>query len=303
MLFHNLNQLLFPDSCLVCKKPLPDHSASHTSMSLETVCQECFPDASSFSLFESRVRCSSCYFPLTDCCFNREKSIDDPPCYQSKRAEVKEEYYCQFCIYYKPLIKRARYLLEYDEKVKHIIHIMKYAPRIRLARDLGQLLRDALPLLFASKDEPYTNKDFLWDYVIPIPSTKSSLQKRLFNQCNVMAKEITKDKFLKKSYTHSLLLHSKKIPSQTSQKVDQRLKNVQECFRVKRSAVCGTKILLVDDVCTTGSTSSAAALALLEAGAKSIDALYLARKTETWIQYRYKVWYAFKSKKLLQSII
>ena len=68
------------------------------------------------------------------------------------------------------------------------------------------------------------------------------------------------------------------VPSQVSLRAEERRANVAEAFRARPESVVGRRILVIDDVCTTGATLEACALALKEAGAVSVWGLALARE-------------------------
>ena len=84
----------------------------------------------------------------------------------------------------------------------------------------------------------------------------------------------------------ALLRHRRTVP-QVGLDIEQRRNNVQGAFLAEETLVANKRILLVDDVCTTGSTLDAAASVLLEAGAKSVAAYCLTRVSGTYDASRF----------------
>ena len=113
------------------------------------------------------------------------------------------------------------------------------------------------------------------DLVVPVPLHKTRLREREFNQAQVLSRHIAKE-FNKKVSSGALerIRHTK---SQAELVINQRRINVKNSFSApKKSEVKGKNILLVDDVLTSGATSSEAASALKEAGAGIVFVLTLA---------------------------
>ena len=169
----------------------------------------------------------------------------------------------------------------YDGALMAIIHALKYKQKIQLAGPLGRLLFSA----FIQYDEIQAV-----DYVIPIPLHVSRLKNRGFNQAFLLIREwphlirtlhedgnggngqpsIT--------INHNCLIRKAKTISQTGLGKDQRAQNVKGAFRVMEpSRISGKRILLVDDVYTTGATAEECAKTLIASGADSVNVLTLAR--------------------------
>lgn len=182
-----------------------------------------------------------------------------------------------------PLFRQFRYLWEYTPLAKDLVHAMKYRPSYKLGKWTGEALGRAAPRLFTRFD---------WDVITAIPSSAKKLRERGFNQCVLMAKAL-RDMLLRESkrsfpLDFAFLEHSGEHMPQAQVKHEDRMRNVTKAFRVNSKRVLGKKILLIDDVVTTGSTTAAATLALLNAGAECVDVLALCRST-AWIEYRHEV--------------
>lgn len=161
--------------------------------------------------------------------------------------------------------------------VKKLIHQCKYKP---FAKELSQTLAFLIILYFTNlenKPEFFTDeqnqKDFL---LIPVPLFKKRLKWRGFNQAELIARHLSD--FLKIPLAVDCLIKTRTTQLQaelTSQEREINLKDVFECLRPE--TVKDKRILLVDDVYTTGATMNQAAKVLKKAGAKQVDGLVVAR--------------------------
>lgn len=113
------------------------------------------------------------------------------------------------------------------------------------------------------------------DFIIPVPLHKSRRRQREFNQAEILSQEIGRE-FNKQILTEALI-RIKPTKTQTELNFAQRCRNVSRSFLVaKPDLIKDTNLLLVDDVLTTGATSSEAARCLKAAGARKIILLTLA---------------------------
>ncbi len=113
------------------------------------------------------------------------------------------------------------------------------------------------------------------DAVLPMPLSKARLQTRGFNQALTLARQLAPDKT-----DHRLLLRIKDTPPQSALKRTERLASVQDAFAVEPlllKRLQGARLVLVDDVMTSGASLFAAARVLRAAGAAHITGLVIAR--------------------------
>jgi ComF family protein len=155
----------------------------------------------------------------------------------------------------------------YEGALRDLIHLYKYGRIKTLARPLGNLLAAALPL------------DERFDLVVPAPLHWIRQWRRGFNQSDLLAREIARRTGIPLA---RLLTRVRHTPSQAGLSNTARRQNVTGAFRCRRATrgaglVAGKRILLIDDVMTTGSTGTACALALKRAGAQRVALLTIAR--------------------------
>jgi len=118
------------------------------------------------------------------------------------------------------------------------------------------------------------------DIIAPVPLSRWRLLSRRFNQSAILAFEIARHHA--KTFLPQLLIRTRKTKPQVGLSPAQRKRNVAGAFKVStrhRQDIKNRKILLIDDVITTGATINACARALLKAGAMQVDILSLALVT------------------------
>jgi competence protein ComFC len=151
--------------------------------------------------------------------------------------------------------------------VLETIHRFKYQNALWFENFLADLfLREAVPALRGQE----------WDFIIPVPLHPVKQREREFNQAERLARHLsaaTKIPLIKK-----LLRRVTPTPTQTLLKRGQRAANMRGAFAVrKNSGLDGERVILVDDVFTTGATTSACAQALRAAGAGEVCVWTVAR--------------------------
>jgi len=151
----------------------------------------------------------------------------------------------------------------YDGRLRKWIHQFKYGRVKTMSRPLGELLVRALP------PEPR------FDAVVPVPLHWRRRWQRGFNQSELLARGIARELRLP---LINALRRTRYTATQTGLSNTGRRRNVTGVFRMRRGRhLEGKRILLVDDVLTTGSTAAACAVALRRAGAEGVALLTVAR--------------------------
>ena len=159
---------------------------------------------------------------------------------------------------------RSPYIME--GILREAIHSFKYRNARIAAECLGKLLADY-----------FRNNSLPGNVLVPVPLHHSKLRQRGYNQAELLAKVLGKSSGL--PIETGLLTRSRNSPPQAgSTDVNQRRDNTAGAFNCRTDAT-GLACILVDDVCTTGSTLGACAEALVQAGASSVWALTVARET------------------------
>jgi len=154
--------------------------------------------------------------------------------------------------------------------IKNLIQKFKYQPFVKeLAIPLTSLIITHFQLL--------DNKPNFSDYIlIPVPLEKRKLKWRGFNQAEEIGKELSK--FLKISLLNNVLAKIKETPPQVELSDEERKENIKGVFTVRNGVLIkNRKILLVDDIYTTGSTLEECAKVLKETGAKEVIGMVVAR--------------------------
>jgi ComF family protein len=149
----------------------------------------------------------------------------------------------------------------YEGVLRELIHLYKYGRVKTLARPLGALLAAALP------------REERFDAVTPVPLHWRRQWQRGFNQSELLARGIARRCGI--PVIHALK-RVRPTVAQAGLSNTGRRQNVAAAFRPRRT-VEGKRILLIDDVMTTGSTAAACALALKRAGAAKVSLLTVAR--------------------------
>ena len=166
-----------------------------------------------------------------------------------------------------PVFERARAVAEYDGTASALVHRLKYGDRLELARALGgMMVRTGAELLVDA------------DVIVPVPLHRYRLWRRRFNQAMALSSVVARESGV--PCDPFLLSRVKHIRQQVGLTKAQRQQNLQGAFRVSEDArprLAGKRVLLVDDVLTTGATANAASRALLRGGAASVDILAFAR--------------------------
>jgi ComF family protein len=163
-----------------------------------------------------------------------------------------------------------------DRLVKEAIHSLKFKNNKKIAKIFAEILYSEL-LEELSDLEKFSC--FKKPILIPIPLSRKKLQERGYNQCEIIAKEMS---FLDSDSNFSLekdvLIKKKDTPPQSRTKnKKERLENLKNCFKIKNpEKITGQNIILLDDITTTGTTLKEASYVLRKNGVKKIICLTIA---------------------------
>lgn len=234
--------VLLAPSCAVCSAVLDEPRAG-------VVCGNCWAGIRPIT----PPVCDVCGDPLAR---QTESRISNP---ESRHV------LCRHCERRAHVIARARAVGEYDGVLREVVHALKYGRRWSVARPLAGLMR-------------VRGADLLHDAdgVVPVPLHWRRQQARGFNQAAVLAQHLGVP-------VVDALRRTRQTVPQVELAADRRHQNVRGAFALRRNwfkrrpDLRGLKIVVVDDVSTTGATLEACAMVLREAGALEISALTAAR--------------------------
>ena len=181
--------------------------------------------------------------------------------------DMGENALCAACIADRPLFDRARAALVYDDNSRDLILRFKHADRIDgSATFAGWMARAGAELIDSA------------DLIAPVPLHWWRLVRRRYNQAAILANAIGRARG--KLVIPDLLVRRRATASQGHLGRSQRRRNVAGAFSLhprRTQVAAGARILLIDDVLTTGATAEACTRALRSAGSTAVDLLVLAR--------------------------
>lgn len=172
---------------------------------------------------------------------------------------------CGACLAAAPQFDRARAALRYDDASRPLILALKHGDRLHLAPPLAQWMQRAGADLLADAD-----------VLLPVPLHWTRLFARRYNQAAVLAHAIAKAGG--PPVAAASLIRRRRTPSQGNKNASARRRNVAGAFAVRAAdKLRGKRVVLIDDVFTTGATVEECARVLKRAGAARVDVLTLAR--------------------------
>ena len=176
-----------------------------------------------------------------------------------KHVESSEVEFCYDCTKIKHIYDSGRCLYSHNAEIKKSLYDFKYKNKREYAKAYGEELSDN-----------FKNEIISWnaDVIIPVPLHKSKLRLRGYNQAELIAKELGKN--LNIPVDSKALLRKNKTKPQKELNDSDRKKNVKNAFIVDKSVVKYKKVILVDDIYTTGSTIDGCARVLKEKGIEKV---------------------------------
>ena len=232
---------VLPVDCLSCAQPLYSDSNAY-------LCHACWELIAPLS----GPRCASC----------------DQPFISRAADSWTPSHRCQHCLEQPPAYDRAWTLYPYIPPLQQAICALKYRHVFGLATPLADLMIRALPERLET------------DLIVPVPLHPSRLRTREFNQSLSIADRL--GRYLMRPVSTTDLVREVATEPQMSLTRSERLRNLRRAFRVRDTeAFAGRRVLLIDDVFTTGTTLNECAKVLHATGAASVTALTLARTIDS----------------------
>lgn len=196
-------------------------------------------------------------------CQSQIPRVEPPFCVQCG-DKVTADDLCTRCRTSPLQIERIRAVAYFEGALREAIHHLKYKGRTALAKPLGNLMTTY-----------WQQHPMPVDVVVPVPLHATRLRERGYNQAALLARELTQRTGL--TLNERTLVRKRATAPQVELSAMQRRENVHDAFCCSDGELAEKRVLLIDDVCTTGATLEACAVALLESGAHSVQALTLAR--------------------------
>ena len=166
-----------------------------------------------------------------------------------------------------PAYQRARAAVRYDDVARTLVHALKYHDRTDLAPAMGRWMASAGRELLDDAD-----------LLVPVPLHWRRGWSRRYNQAGALARAIARNS--KVPVAGDALRRIRPTEHQVGLSRSERASNVQGAFQVavdRRAEIHGRRVILIDDVLTSGATVDACARALLRAKASQVDVLVFAR--------------------------
>lgn len=242
-----LKQWLFPQACLLCR------SASHTALGL---CAPCLAE-----------------LPWHD------QHIDTPQaCPQCALPTIAGQR-CGRCLQQPPAFDATHSLFQYTFPLTSMLQRYKYAQHLALAPMLGQLLAKTWwAHSRAHSQHAIATSQHQADCLIPMPLHRQRLQERGFNQSLEIARKLCRE--LNIPLQAHLCVRTRATPPQATLPYRQRLKNMRGAFAC-HTPLTGQRVILLDDVMTTGASLNALAQCVKAAGATHVECWVIARTFTT----------------------
>lgn len=180
---------------------------------------------------------------------------------------VEHDFSCSWCIKRPPFFELARSVARFRGGLRSCLHAFKYGSDTCLSKDFSRLL-------LACVNTQY--EDVRFDAVVGVPLHPTKERDRSYNQAGLLASDLAKR--LSIESFPGCLERVRRTRTQTSLTASERRANVRNAFVVKAASwVEGRRILLVDDVMTTGATVNESSRVLKKAGAASVHVVTVAR--------------------------
>jgi len=235
----SLLNIFYPEVCFICANPVVHRRD-------RGVCVKCVNKATAHRL--RPPVCASCGLPMPN-------------------FESGPDFLCGDCILNTPAFSGARSFGYYSGELARLIQGLKFNNRRNLVVLLG-------PFLIEAFYESWSRHEF--DLVVPVPLHPRHKRSRGYNQAELLARVLAYQTGI--PFSRRVLIRKRPTLPQVGLTHSQRQKNVRHAFHcIHPGQISGRRILLIDDVMTTGATAESASTALINGGAMRVSVLTLAR--------------------------
>ena len=164
-------------------------------------------------------------------------------------------------------IEQQCFIYKYEGEIREAILKFKFQEETYLYKTFAKIILDNLEICEYIKT---------FDIIIPVPIHRKRRLERGYNQSELIANEISKQ--LRTNIERNILIKIRNNPKQSTLKLEERKSNVKNVYEVReKQKIKDKKILLIDDIFTTGNTVNECAKKLKEAGASKVSVLTIAR--------------------------
>lgn len=204
---------------------------------------------------------------ICDECWNSIKLIEEPFCAICGRPFTESEKICEKCKKSPPIFSKARAIARYNETIRQAIHLLKYEKKRVMLKYMSALVRERLPDLLVIED---------YDYLLPVPLHKKRLRERGFNQAELIGRIVEKSSNVQMD-SDNLVRIRNTLPQSNLETSKEKHQNVQKAFVFRNpEKIKAKKVLIVDDILTSGATVSEITRVLMRANAGQVDVFTLA---------------------------
>lgn len=193
-------------------------------------------------------------------CLQKVKKVEAPKCLKcGKTIQSDEEEYCMDCTAIPKSYKRGYPVFEYTEPIKNALYDFKYKNQ----RDYAGFFADCIYRYYGGQ-----LKKLMVDGIVPVPVHIHKRRVRGYNQAELLAKELAA-RLQVPMYPHYLIRQENTNPQKELNNIA-RMKNLKNAFKIGQNKIKLKKILLVDDIYTSGATIEACTKTLLLSGTEEI---------------------------------
>lgn len=224
-------------------------------------------DKISKAIFPQNITCDACgeelsadtRYNLCGACIEKFPFVKGHICLGCGVPMANDADYCLRCQANDNMVTVNRSPLIYEGEARKLIYTLKFGKKKYIAHTLGALMADE-----------YINRGMDCDIIVFVPMSSSEMKKRGFNQSELLAREVGQRLNLP---VLPALIKTRDTSAQKELSGKSRAENLRDAFACVFREVKRLRVLLIDDVYTTGATANECANTLLKAGAKEVRVL------------------------------